>query len=197
MWDSHECEGKLREIITKAVCAKGSKKFVNNHCLRPEPRPEKVLGCWLANHQYQAKSFPNSVVIKGQYELNVWYTYKDNSKTEIYREAVTYTESIPFEENLGRIGKDEAIYVHEKVEPRCLAVTVDGDKIDVEVETGFYAEIVGDTKLCVLTYPKSLLEDSDLDKDEEDSETDNLALDEIEDEALDDFDGDDTEEEGI
>lgn len=39
-----------REIVTKAVIAKGKKTFVTNDSVSVENNPSTVLGCWVINH---------------------------------------------------------------------------------------------------------------------------------------------------
>jgi len=167
MLDSREYEGKLREIITKAVVARGKKSFTKVHNLQPGVRPDRVLGCWLANHEFEAKGFPNCVVVRGKYEINVWYACQDNSKTDVLKETVTYTENIPFAEAAGRLGKDEEVHVVEKCEPRAMAVKTQGNEIIVEVQSAFYVEVTGETKLCVLAFPVDAAVDDFDDKDKD------------------------------
>ncbi|MHB8170376.1 MAG: outer spore coat protein CotE [Thermincolia bacterium] len=167
MLDSREYEGKLREIITKAVVARGKKSFAKVHTLQPGARPDRVLGCWLANHEFEAKGFPNCVVVRGKYEVNVWYACQGNSKTDVLKETVTYSENIPFNEHAGRMGKDEEVHVVEKSEPRAAAVKIQGNDVLVEVQSAFFVEVTGETKVCVLAFPVDAANDDFDDKEKD------------------------------
>jgi hypothetical protein len=46
--------GEYREIITKAVVAKGRKFTQSNHTISPAHSPTSILGCWIINHKYNA-----------------------------------------------------------------------------------------------------------------------------------------------
>lgn len=163
MWDAHDGEGKLKEIITKAVCARGWKTFVKEYELAPVCTPEKILGCWVANHQFTAKAFPNYIVIKGELDVTVWYAFDDNTKTDLLRETVTYCEEIPLQDTEGRLEKDEEIRIDERVEPVCLGARICDGELLVEVEAGFFVEIIGETKMCVLAYPPGCCDEDFLD----------------------------------
>lgn len=47
---------EYREIITKAVVAKGRKFTQSNHTICPPHHPSSILGGWIINHKYEAKS---------------------------------------------------------------------------------------------------------------------------------------------
>ena len=41
---------EYKEIVTKAVIAKGKKSTSNKYTLEPEEIPNTILGCWVINH---------------------------------------------------------------------------------------------------------------------------------------------------
>ena len=41
-----------REILTKAIIAKGEKKINNKNSITIDQLISKVLGCWVINHSY-------------------------------------------------------------------------------------------------------------------------------------------------
>ena len=49
---SSEKDYRAREIITSAVCGKGSKYSQNTYTIRPANRPTTIGGCWVMNHSY-------------------------------------------------------------------------------------------------------------------------------------------------
>lgn len=85
-----------REIITKAVIGKGKKFTQATHSVSPSHRPTSILGCWVINHLYNAKKkSEDTIEVNGSYEINIWYSYNDNTKTEVVTERVTYCDYIP------------------------------------------------------------------------------------------------------
>ena len=76
-----------REIITKAVIGKGRKFNEDSHVVNPTHQPSSILGCWIINHLYNAKrKGDDKVELNGSYDINVWYSYNDHTKTEVERE---------------------------------------------------------------------------------------------------------------
>jgi len=43
---------EVREIVTKAVVAKGKKAMHITHNIQTTTNPYSVLGCWIINHDY-------------------------------------------------------------------------------------------------------------------------------------------------
>jgi len=160
-----------REIITKAVIGKGRKFTKESHTVTPPNRPSSILGCWVINHLYHAKmKSEDSVEINGSYEINIWYSFNDNTKTQVVTEKVNYRDIVPLkikDEN----HLDDGFDVIAKVlqQPNCLECKIDkkGNKVLVEVEREFVVQVIGDTKLLVKvdpTWDANEIEDSDDDE---------------------------------
>ena len=176
---------QYREIITKAVVAKGRKFTKSSHTICPAHHPSSILGCWIINHKYDAKKVGKKVEIHGSYEINVWYSYNHNSKTEVVTEKVQYTDVISLKYRDPDCHDDHDIIAQAVQQPNCLEASFPmWTKIIVHVEREFFVEVVGETKICVAVSPDGRCEDdwgSDFDDDEfEDLDPD--FLDEFEDE---------------
>lgn len=146
-----------REVITKAVIGKGRKFTKESHTVHPSNRPSSILGCWVINHLYHAKmKSSDSVEITGSYEINIWYSFHDNTKTEVVTEKVNYRDIVPLS-----IKDDNSIDDHFDViakvlqQPNCLECKIDkkGKTIVVEVEREFLVQVIGETKLLVRVDP--------------------------------------------
>ncbi len=161
-------EKEYREIITKAVCGKGRKFSQATHSVTPSHRPSSILGCWVINHLYNAKiKSKNTVEINGSYEINIWYSYNDNTKTEAITERVTYSDKVPLsvkDENC--LNDDFDVIAKVIQQPNCLNCTIEnkGHKIAVEIEREFIVQIIGDTKIAVRVDPKREHVDDDDDE---------------------------------
>jgi len=54
---------EYREIITKAVVAKGRKFTQSTHTISPSQKPTSILGGWIINHKYDAEKIGKTVEI--------------------------------------------------------------------------------------------------------------------------------------
>ena len=167
---------EYREIITKAVVGKGRKFTQSTHTVSAQHRPTSVLGCWIINHRYEAKKVDRSVEIHGKYDVNVWYSYNDNTKTEVLTETVSYTDVIPLKyRNEELISEEQEVIARVVQQPNCLECTIapTGNKVTVEVEREFVAEVIGETKVrsgVVDTSPEEVDEDIDAELEQLDEE---------------------------
>ncbi|UJL48003.1 outer spore coat protein CotE [Virgibacillus sp. NKC19-16] len=151
-------EKDYREIITKAVCGKGRKFTQASHSIAPSHRPSSILGCWVINHLYNAKKkSEDKVEINGSYDINIWYSYNDNTKTEVVTERVTYSDIIPLSVMDDNCINDEYDVIAKVIQqPNCLECKIanKGQKISVEIEREFVVQVLGETKISVKVNPK-------------------------------------------
>ena len=85
---------EVREIVTKAVVAKGKKTMHISHSLKTNVHPYSILGCWIINHEFEASKVDDIVDINGSFEVNIWYSGMENTKTDVLREVVPYKKNI-------------------------------------------------------------------------------------------------------
>ena len=81
-----------REIVTKAVIGKAKKTSGSNFSLETEERPDTVLGCWVINHNFNGVRSNDKIVITGSYDVNIWYSYENDSKTTVINKQITYND---------------------------------------------------------------------------------------------------------
>ncbi|WP_019242216.1 MULTISPECIES: outer spore coat protein CotE [Bacillus] len=164
----------FREIITKAVVAKGRKFTKSNETICPDHHPSSILGCWIINHHYTAKKVGKKIQISGSYDVSIWYSYNKNTKTGVKTEKVQYTDSVNLKYRDVDCHDDREIIVKVVQQPNCIeaCILADGQKIDVEVEKEFFVEVIGETKVCVAVSPNGQCNDDDWynDVDEEEFE---------------------------
>ncbi|WP_099158174.1 outer spore coat protein CotE [Virgibacillus ndiopensis] len=156
---------EYREIITKAVCGKGRKFTQATHSISPSHRPSSILGCWVINHLYNAKKkSEDTVEVNGSYDINIWYSYNDNTKTEVVTERVTYCDVIPLSVKDDHCLNDDYDVIAKVIQqPNCLECKIanQGHKIVVEIEREFVVQIIGETKISVRVDPKGYDFDDD------------------------------------
>jgi spore coat protein E len=143
--------GEYREIITKAVVAKGRKFTKSNHTICPDNSPSSILGCWIINHTYEAEKVGKTVEICGYFDINVWYSYNDNTQTEVVTERVKYTDVIKLKYRDPDCLEDHDVIARVLQQPNCIEAVIspNGNKIIVHVEKEFIVEVIGETKICV------------------------------------------------
>lgn len=169
---------EYKEIITKAVVGKGRKFCQSTHTISPSQRPTSILGCWIINHQYDARKSGNTVEVHGSFDINVWYSYSDNTRTEVVTDTVKYKDVIKLkyvDDNF--LGDACDVIARVLQQPNCLEATIspNGNRIVVQVEKEFIAEIIGETKVCVKVNPEGCFEDDkDWDCDVDDDEFEDL-----------------------
>lgn len=150
-------EYDYREIITKAVCGKGRKKTKDTNYIVPSHRPSSILGCWIINHSYHAnKKNKDCVEIHGSYDVNIWYSFKDNSKTEVVSETIKYCDEVILHERDQQCsGNHYDVIAKVAQQPNCLQCHIEKkeNKIAVEVEREFIVKIIGETKVKVKVEP--------------------------------------------
>ncbi len=139
-----------KEIVTKAVIGKGKKSFSDSYTVTPETIPTTVLGCWVINHTF--KGYPNSgkIVIDGSFDVNIWYSYDNDTKTNVISKKITYTNTSIVNVKNGEITPDTEVIVRSLKQPTCKKVEIKDNDIAFTIEKELGIEIIGDTKAKIL-----------------------------------------------
>lgn len=144
---------QCREIITKAICGKGRKFNQVTHNVTPPHAPTSILGAWVINHEYEAVKSSNGVEVVGTYDINIWYSYDRNTKTDVAKETVSYVELVPFSyvDPKHRASTVE-VAAESTQEPNCIEANVSsaGSSVIIRVEREFQVEMIAETKVCVV-----------------------------------------------
>ena len=156
-----------REIVTKAVVSKGKKLFTTNNKVTVN-HPSTILGCWIIYHNFNGVKTGNKITIDGSYDVNIWYSYDNDTKTDVFRETNKYSEVINMRERENTSG--EEIIVRSLKQPSCIKVEIDGNDILYTVEKELGIELVGDIKVKI----EATLEEDPWDDIEEEKEIDNI-----------------------
>ena len=136
-----------KEIVTKAVISKGKRLFTTTNSVSVS-NPSTVLGCWVINHNFSGTKSNNKIIVNGSYDVNIWYSYDNDTKTAVIKEKNTYSETINMRRNSDM---DEEVIVRSLQQPSCVKAIIDGDKINYTVEKVLGIELVGDVKVKVET----------------------------------------------
>ena len=136
-----------REIVTKAIIGKGKKTYHNTYEITVPEAPTTVLGCWIINHTFEGKEINNKIAINGSFDVNVWYSYDNDTKTAVINQKITYQEEETMEVNSDVTNKD--IIIRSLKQPTCTSAKENGNTITIDVEKELGIEIVGDTLVKV------------------------------------------------
>ena len=135
-----------KEIVTKAVVAKGKKLFVSEHNISLDRNLSTILGCWVINHNFSGKKINNDIIIEGDYDVNIWYSYDNDRLTDVVRENNKYREVIHMREV---DTDDEEIIVRSLKQPNCVKVDIDGNNILYTIEKELGIELVDNIKVKI------------------------------------------------
>lgn len=142
---------QCREIVTKAVCGKGRKFSQVTHTVTPTNKTATILGAWVINHTYRADLVGETVEVYGAYELNIWYSFNNNTETSVLKETAKFVDAIPLSYYDSNCNGDVEVTATVTQEPNCIEAQVTGSgKIVVTVEREYTVEVLGETKLCVV-----------------------------------------------
>ena len=139
-----------KEIVTKAVIGKGKKYFKNKYSLTSEVVPSTILGCWIINHTFKGSVQSDDVVVDGSFDVNIWYSYDNDTKTNVINKNIKYNELINVKTKLDVDFSDSEIIVRALKQPTCGNVEINGNTIDFEIEKELGIEVVGDTKVKIM-----------------------------------------------
>ena len=87
-----------KEIVTKAVISKGKRLFTTTNSVCVD-NPSTVLGCWVINHNFNGTKSNNKIVVNGTYDVNIWYSFDNDTKTGVIKETNKYSEVINMKRN--------------------------------------------------------------------------------------------------
>ncbi len=139
-----------KEIVTKAIIGKGKKYFKDNYYLEVDNNPSTILGCWVINHQFKGYKSNDKVGVNGSYDVNIWYSYDNDSKTMVANKKIEYNNlfNVKVKEN-SDLNSDTDIIIKPLKQPTCSSVNINSNKISFDIEKELGIEIVGDTKVKI------------------------------------------------
>ncbi len=147
----------IREIVTKAIISKGKKKFKLQENITPGNTPYSVLGCWVINHNFEASRIGRNLVeIRGSFEVNVWYSEDENTRTDVIRQTVNYAENITTKKIVEEyIENTEEVIARISQHPTCTNAKISGDDIIVDIAFEQIAEVIGETKVSITVFSQA------------------------------------------
>lgn len=138
-----------KEIVTKAVLGKGKKYYQNSYTINVPNMPSTVLGCWVINHKFKGREANGKIIIDGSFDVNLWYSYENDTKTTVQTETITYNETVTVKQKETTDSNTKDIIIRSLKQPSCSNATIIANSIKFDIEKELGIEIVGDTKVKV------------------------------------------------
>ena len=139
----------FKEIVTKAVVGKGKKYYKNTYTINTENTPTTVLGCWVINHNFKGFEENGKIVITGSFDVNIWYSYDNDTKTTVITKTIDYREVVNVTTRVNSDTTNRDIIVRSLKQPSCVNAKENGNSIEFDIEKELGIEIVGDTKVKI------------------------------------------------
>jgi len=166
-----------KEIVTKAVIGKAKKSSNSKFSLTPEEKPDTVLGCWVINHNFEGHNVNGIVNINGSFDVNVWYSYNNDTKTAVTTKRFTYNDkmNVRLKDN-AKLTDASEIIVRSLNQPTVTDVAIDNANVNLTIEKELGVEIVGNTMIKVSIEDEADEYDviEDIDDDEINTEINNV-----------------------
>lgn len=161
-----------KEIVTKAVIGKSKKTSTDEYNVLIEENISNVLGCWVINHTFKGYNSNGKVAVNGSYDVNIWYSYDNNTKTNVIVRTFNYNDTINV--NLkDKITDTNEIIVRCLTAPSASSVDIENNNLKIKIEKELGVEIVGDIKVKI-----NVLDDYDDYDVDNSSEIENINIDE-------------------
>ena len=121
-----------KEIVTKAVVGKGKKYYKNTYKVNTDSPVDTVLGCWVINHKFSGSDEAGKIVINGSYDVNLWYSYDNNTKTSVITKNIPYKELVTVSQKETTDTSKKDIIVRCLKGPSCISAKEDGNSINID-----------------------------------------------------------------
>ncbi len=175
----------FREIVTKAVIGKAKKTSGNKFMMETSEKPNTILGCWIINHAFKGSNNMGSVLVDGAFDVNVWYSYDNDTKTSVSTKRFNYTDkmNIPLKNDMV-LNDNSEIIVRSLKQPTVTNVEIKDGLVELNIEKELGVEVVGNTmvKVPVEDDEDDYIEllDDDLEKEIDDVNENYLETEEVE-----------------
>lgn len=141
---------EIREIVTKTIIGKGKKLIRLQETIEPDNEPFSILGCWIINNNFIATLNENIVNLNGSFEVNIWYAYDNNTKTDVAKQVINYDETIKTKQIVKDLNNEcRDVIVRLIQQPTCTNACIEENNIIVDIVFETVAEIIGEAKMVV------------------------------------------------
>lgn len=100
-------------------------------------------------HKFKAAEVNDQIVITGSFDVNIWYSYENDTKTTVITKTIEYNENVSVRQKESTDSSNKDIIVRSLRQPNCTSAKEDRKSIVLEIEKELGIEIVGDTKVKI------------------------------------------------
>ena len=100
-------------------------------------------------HKFRGSEVNNKIVIDGSFDVNIWYSYSNDTKTTVITKKIGYSESVMVRQKETTDSANKDIIVRSLKQPNCINAKENGKSIVIDIEKELGIEIVGDTKVKI------------------------------------------------
>ncbi len=144
---------EIREIVTRAVVAKGKKLVRIKTSIPTNEKIEKILGCWVTTTEITTELLDHKVQINGSFDTNIWYETENNKSTNLAKSTTSYEDIIKVRDiSCNLVGTDLEVVTCLLQQPTCTNACITENGIEVEVLFEMLAEVIGETKILVTAF---------------------------------------------
>lgn len=170
----------FREIVTKAVIGKTKKSTKDNLEIVLDNEVDNVLGCWVINNNFRGKLSNKKVNIDGSFDINVWYSYNNNTKTNVVVKNFTYNDEVNVKlKDEETLTNDKEIIVRSLTNPQVSEVNSKGNVITLTLTKELGIEVVGNVKMSIDTLDEIDDYEEDIDSSTIDNEINENYLNDV------------------
>lgn len=137
-----------KEIVTKAVTSKHKKSTIDNVLIETEQTPNTILGCWVINHSFKGSNSGGDININGSYDINVWYSYDNDTKTNTILKKYNYSDTMNMP---NKLKSDNELIVNCLKQPTATDVKIENGVISLKIEKDMGVTVIGSTTVKVAT----------------------------------------------
>lgn len=134
-------------------------------------------------HNFQGQKNGDQITITGSYDVNIWYSYDRDTKTDVVKETNRYQEVVRMRSR-DDSSDNEEIIVRSLKQPTCSNITIDGNDIHYTIEKELGIELVGDVKVKIEADEEEDPWDEIVDESQDNTVTDDIDEDFIQDNTI-------------
>lgn len=140
-----------REIVTKAVIHKTTKKISKEYEVLLEHNVSKVIGAYILNHKVTGKIVGNTIKIDGVFDTNIWYSYDNNSKTSVSTSRCSYEEELVLDLLDETYEESNDVKINYITLPACSKADINETKILYEIQMNLNIQVIGEATIKIST----------------------------------------------
>ena len=96
-----------------------------------------------------SKAVDDRIEIDGSFDVNLWYSYDNDTKTSVITKNIPYKEMVTVAQKETTDSSSKDIIVRSLKQPSCISAKEKDNTIVIDIEKELGVEIVGDTKVKI------------------------------------------------